>query len=108
MRHRIDHHLDIQAARQLIDEVFAAELAAHPRHEPTLEWLSEHKARVSAELLGVELELFAELTRDSIQLSCEVPWSLRIFTGAALRVIDEEAQRWLREYEERQLTVFDG
>jgi hypothetical protein len=96
MHHRLRHNLGVAQAHQLMDDAFATYARRHAKHAPTLTWFAPDRARLSIEVLGALVWADVFLTPRTLEIEAQVPWSLRMFSRAAIRVIDDEAQAWLR------------
>jgi hypothetical protein len=103
MRHVINHSLDVATARKVADRAFAEYKSRFPDYEPTVTWVSEHRADIGFNAKGLKLKGSLEISDKEIAMDLDVPFLFRPFQKKAIEVIDREVHVWLDKAREGKL-----
>ena len=95
MKHAVAHGLGFDKARTIADQAIAAYAERYPQYQPTAKWVSERRAEVTFTVKGVSLDGWVEVGPSDISMDLDVPLLLRPFKGKAIRIIEEEIERWI-------------
>ena len=95
MKHKIHHGLELPLAKKAIDKAMEAYSARFSDFNPTYDWVTENKGRLSFKAKGVKVEGEIDIQGSEVFVDLEVPFILRIFKGKAIQVIDEEVKGWV-------------
>ncbi len=99
MRHAVPHHLDMPTSRRVADKAWESYSARFSDYHPTIEWITEQKAKVGFKAKGIKLLGELELLEERIEMDLEVPFLLRPFRKKALEVIEREIRNWVAKAE---------
>jgi hypothetical protein len=103
MKHTINHDLDIATARKVADRAFAEYKSRFPNYEPTVDWVSEHRADISFNAKGIRLKGGMAISEKTIEMDLDVPFLFRPFQKMAIEVIDREVRAWMVKAREGKL-----
>ncbi|MEM9193399.1 MAG: polyhydroxyalkanoic acid system family protein [Myxococcota bacterium] len=95
MRHAVDHDLDLPTARRVADKAWESYSTRFAKYDPTIDWVTDHKAKVGFTAKGISLKGELELKAKAIEMDLDVPFLLRPFKSKAISVIDEEIRKWV-------------
>jgi hypothetical protein len=94
-RHRIQHDLDWDCARHLIERAYTYYSERYPAYKLSLSWLDPRRAELRLHTRGKELLAQVVLFPGEVAVEMEVPLLFLPFAGRAHRSIDRAAQSWL-------------
>ena len=95
MRHSIPHDLPRETARRATRAALESYQRDLAEYKPTGTWVSEDHAKVSFTVAGRTLNGSVAVQPRAVELELDVPLLLRPFKGMAMKVVQEEIERWL-------------
>ena len=95
LKHSIPHDLGQDLARKVTRHALETYRRNFAEYSPEGEWVDENHARVRFKAAGQTLEGRVEVQADRIDLELDVPFFLRPFRGAAIKVIEDEIRSWI-------------
>src|SRR4051812_49356069 len=99
MKHTIPHSLDPKVALKVAEHAFNSYVERFKENSPSVRWKG-NTADLTFNAKGVTLTgSFAVLPR-AFEVDLTVPLVLRLFQGQAVKVIEEEVQRWVQKAKE--------
>lgn len=97
MKHRIHHHLDLQASKEVAEKALASYKTRFARYEPQVSWLGSHRAEVRFSAKGFKIAGYVELLPGAVEIEIDVPLVFRPLRATAIRLLEGEIQRLLNE-----------
>lgn len=97
MDHRVTHDLDFETAKHVTEKAFESYSERFANYSPTLEWVTEKKARITFTAKGMSMEGAITLMDGVIDLVLEVPFIFRPFRKKAIEIIENEIQKWIEK-----------
>ena len=95
MRHTIPHDLGIDLARRATRKALETYRENLSDYETRGKWVSEDHATVQFTVLGRTLKGTVDVRQREVQLQLDVPFLFRAFQGVAMKVVQDEIERWL-------------
>lgn len=95
MKHTVPHDLDLQTARRVADRAWSSYQERFSKYEPTLRWMTDHRAEVGFSATGIHLKGTLELSPGRIEMDLDVPFLLRVFKAKAIAIVDQEIRKWI-------------
>jgi hypothetical protein len=95
MKHSIPHDLTPELARKATERAFDTYQQRFPDYKPTSKWVSPSRAEITFDAKVRTLNGAIELKPNEIELELEVPFVLRVFSGRAMKIVEEEIQEWI-------------
>lgn len=105
MKHRIHHHLDLASSKDVAEKALAGYKTRFAKYEPKIHWLSSHRAEVYFSAKGFNVKGHVELLPGAVEVDIDVPLIFRPLRATAIRLLEGEIQRLLKEREAQQLHV---
>ncbi len=95
MKHSVHHDLEPEMAKTVLERAWESYRVEFSDYNPTFRWQGDSMAEVGFSVKGVRLQGQLELRPKAIELDLKVPFLLKPFRGAAVRVIDQHIQKWI-------------
>ncbi|MBI5493478.1 MAG: polyhydroxyalkanoic acid system family protein [Deltaproteobacteria bacterium] len=95
MKHAIQHGLDPAIARRVADAAIKSYLERFQQYSPSLTWTDPTHAEIAFSAKGVSIRGTFTLAPGAIEVEMEVPFVFKLFKSQAIRIIEEEVQRWV-------------
>jgi len=95
MKHVIKHDLSPELAKKATVKAFESYKAKFADYNPTDKWVTENKAEISFSAKRMTLNGGVELRPGEIELELEVPFIFRVFSGRAMKIVEEEIREWI-------------
>jgi hypothetical protein len=95
VKHRIEHTLGRERAKELADQAWAHYRTRHSRFSPEAQWDEPYRARITFHALGAKLEGFATFEEQAVVIDFKVPLLLKPFEKQAVQLVETEVRTWL-------------
>jgi Putative polyhydroxyalkanoic acid system protein (PHA_gran_rgn) len=95
MKHSVPHDLGRAKAKRVAEAAWGSYSSRFSSYNPTCDWQNEYSANIGFKVKGIALKGAIDVGEQEIALDLDVPFLLRPFKGQALKVIEEEIQRWI-------------
>jgi ABC-type uncharacterized transport system auxiliary subunit len=100
--HSIPHDLSEKEAREVIDRAVKTYTKTFAAYSPEASWASDKELVVRFRAYGLTINARLMLTDSYISIDIELPAMLRSFEAQAVKIIDEEVQRWIKVAKSKQ------
>lgn len=97
MKQVVVHGLGYDTARKVADAAIAAYTERYPQYQPKARWTTDKRADVTFTVKGITLEGWVEVGASEITMDLDVPFLLRPFKGTAIKIIEDEIERWIKK-----------
>ena len=95
MKHSIPHDLGQDLALQACRRALQEYEKDYPEYHPKSAWVGPNRAEVQFTILGRTLEGVVEVKDAAVDLVLDIPLVFRAFQGMAMRVVEQEIEKWL-------------
>jgi hypothetical protein len=95
MDHRVSHDLDFETAKRVTNKAFESYSERFSNYSPTLDWVTEQKAKITFTAKGVSLDGNITLHEGAIEMGLDVPFIFKPFKKKAIQIIEDEIQKWI-------------
>ncbi len=94
MKHVVHHGLGFDTARKVADAAFASYKERFSQYHPEARWVTDKRAEITFKVKGIGLTGVVEVNERDIEMDLDVPFMLRPFKGTAIKLIEDEIDRW--------------
>lgn len=103
MKHYIQHDLPKEKAREAANQALATYQERFAKYDPQGEWVTEDRAEVTFRAKGFTMKGVFELEDGRIAMDLDVPLIFRPLKGRAIKVVEEEVNRWIDRARQEEL-----
>lgn len=101
--HKIHHGLELELAQRVSRKAIDVYTKKYSEYNPNVVWTSPTTATLAFNFKGTSIKGTANIVGPDLVLDFDVPWIVRMFLGAAVKMIDEEVQVWVKIAKEGKL-----
>jgi putative polyhydroxyalkanoic acid system protein len=95
MKHTVVHGLGRDAAKKVAEAAWQSYSARFSEYSPSCTWVNDYTAQIGFKAKGLSISGALEVNDKDIGIDLDVPFLLRPFKNTALKVIEEEIQKWI-------------
>lgn len=95
MKHTIPHGLGQDLALRACRRALETYRQHYPEYHPKADWVATNRAAVEFTILGRTLKGTVAVEADAVDLVLDIPLMFRPFQNVAMRVVEEEIEKWL-------------
>ena len=96
-KHSIPHDLPVEKAKQVIEKAAEEYCRKFKAYSPKTSWSSDNKMAIKASAFGFPIIAELTLKEESIDIAMAIPLAFKSFKGVAIKMIDQEVNRWIEE-----------
>lgn len=97
MKQTIDTNLDKARSKIAIDKAMDEYKKRFAEYSPRYDWTTEDGGEFSFSAKGVKLEGTIRVSDNKVDVEMDVPFLFKIFQGSAMKVIQEQVERWVEK-----------
>lgn len=95
MKQTIDTNLDKARSKIAIGKAMDEYKARFAEYSPRFDWTADDAGEFSFNAKGVKLGGTIKVRENKVDVDMDVPFLFRIFQGQAMKVIQEQVERWV-------------
>lgn len=103
MKHVVHHGLGFDTARKVADAAFASYKERFAQYHPEARWVNDRRAEIHFKVKGIGLTGTLDVNERDIEMDLDVPFMLRPFKGTAIKLIEEEIDKWVEKAKKGEL-----
>ena len=94
MKHQVQHTLDPQAARDVLDSLVETYKQHYAEIPVASDWPAQDRLEFEVKVRGRQVQGTVHVCADCYDFEVDLPWALRPFKGKIASVLDREVTRW--------------
>ena len=95
MKHTVVHGLGRDQAKKVAEAAWNSYSARFAEYSPSCTWSTDYTAQIGFKAKGIAIQGELDVNEKDIAIDLDVPFLLRPFKSSALKVIEEEIQKWI-------------
>jgi putative polyhydroxyalkanoic acid system protein len=95
MKHTVVHGLGREQAKKVTEAAWQSYSSRFSEYSPTVTWTNDYAAKIGFKAKGISINGDIEVNEKDIGIDLDVPFLLKPFKNTAIKVIEEEIQKWI-------------
>lgn len=95
MKHTVVHGLGRDQAKKVAESAWQSYSSRFSEYSPSCTWTNDYKAQIGFKAKGISINGELEVNDKDIGIDLDVPFLLKPFKNTAIKVIEEEIQKWI-------------